>query len=270
MPQPLNALHLAMLPLDICQDSIATNLINVENALDRLAGDPHLVVLPELFTSGFSTDRDVLARMAAKDDGPVLDRIRQWVAAGGYAMAGSYLAADSEGRFYNRAFIITPDGQEGFYDKAHLFSLSGEADIFTPGRRMAPVVEWLGWKIRTLVCYDLRFPFWCRNDHLEYDLLLFPANWAVARQYAYNALLIARAIENQAYTAGCNRSGTDPFGIYTVDMSQAYDFMGTQVSTLDPNDGFVHATLLHDKMERYRHKFPVHMDADPLPKRIHS
>jgi predicted amidohydrolase len=173
---------------------------------DALAGPglTDLIVLPEMFTTGFSMD----TAQAEPADGPTLAWLREQAARYNAVVAGSAMLTEG-GRYYNRLLWVRPDGSYSSYDKRHLFRMSAEHEVFTPGTERL-VEEWRGWRIRPLVCYDLRFPVWSRNSGpAPYDLLLYVASWPDARINAWKLLLQARAIENLAYVAGVNRIGPD-------------------------------------------------------------
>lgn len=259
-----NRLKLAILPLDIVQADRDANHQAVASAAARVEADTDLLLLPELFTTGFIADAGEALRMAEPFDDSSDSTLRQLATlAAKYNMAlcGSYLKLDSEGRPANHAVFMEPSGEYAVYNKHHLFGLSRESEFYGAGNQEPPVVRYRGWNISMIICYDLRFPTWCRNRGLRYDLLLIPANWPDSREYAWNHLLIARAIENQAIVAGADRSGIDDYGEYPAEMSCVYDFKGKPAGSLS-SDGFVYATLLKDQLEQYRRRFPFYKDAD--------
>jgi len=253
-------LRVATLPLAIeCADKRA-NIAAVENALVSLPEGMDLVVLPELFSTGYSEDSDVLSALAERNTGVTIDKIKEWAACTGAAFAGSYLAS-THPHIYNRGFFIEPSGEETFYDKHHLFSLSKEPQLFAPGTLHPPIVRFRGWNISLIVCYDLRFPVWCRCRKSEYDLMLVVANWPKARGYAWEHLLIARAIENQCCVVGANRGGKDAYGDYEG-MSYIFDGRGIAVGVKPLNCPFIVADLDGSRLASYRSKFPFQNDAD--------
>lgn len=256
-----NILKIALLPHDIIAADKEENLVTVASTLNKVDRDTDLVILPETFTTGFVKDRDTLKAIAETNTGRTVDDLHRWASYFGFAVAGSFVATDGASRYYNRAFIVEPSGDETFYDKRHLFSMGGENDLFTPGDRQSPVVRYRGWNIRLAVCYDLRFPTWCRNRGLEYDLLIFPSNWPHSRIYAFRQLLIARAIENQAYIVGCNRSGSDNYGEYPLTDSFVVDNRGAVINK-EAGNGIIYATLDHDRLVADRQRFPVYLDSD--------
>ncbi len=253
-------LRVATLPLAIEWADKEANIAAVCKALEKLPEGTDLVVLPELFSTGYSDDSDVLQALAERNTGITIDKIKEWSAATGAAFAGSYLAS-THPKIYNRGFFIEPSGEETFYDKRHLFSLSKEPQLFAPGIERPPVVRFRGWNISLIVCYDLRFPVWCRCRNSEYDLLLVVANWPKARAYAWEHLLIARAIENQCCVVGANRGGRDVFGEYDG-MSYIFDGRGMAVGVMPTDCPFIVADLDGNRQESYRRNFPIQNDAD--------
>lgn len=251
-------LRIAALPLDIKWADKEANLAAVEQAMKSLPRGTDIVVLPELFSTGFTDDEELLRELAETNTGKTIERLKSLAAQYSVAFAGSF-AARTAPHVYNRGFFIEPSGEETFYDKRHLFSLSSEIKVFEKGRDPLKIVRFRGWNIALIVCYDLRFPVWCRTRRNHYDLLVVVANWPQARAYAFEHLLIARAIENQCCVVGANRSGKDFYGIYD-DMTMIYDCRGTSVSR--PCGPFIIADLSKKKQEEYRQSFPVSNDAD--------
>lgn len=252
-------MKVAALPLDIVWSDKSENILTMVNRLRGLEKDTDIVVLPELFSTGFIPDRQIMASVAETNSGPTIDAVKCWSAFHNVAICGSFLAKSGQ-QYYNRAFFIEPSGDETFYDKVHLFSMSNEAAMFESGNHPAPVVRFRGWNVSFMICYDLRFPLWSRNVDCKYDLMLVPANWPTSRKYAWKHLLIARAIENQAYYIGCNRTGSDDYGDYSPEMTTIYDFLGKPVSTV--RNGLVTAEIDKPTMDSYRGKFPVWRDSD--------
>lgn len=253
-------LRVAALPLAIEWADKDANIAAVEKALEKLPAGTDVIVLPELFSTGYSDDPDVLAALAERNTGATVDKIKEWAARTGAAIAGSYLAS-THPKIYNRGFFIEPSGEETFYDKRHLFSLSKEAQLFAPGDERPRIVRFRGWNISLIVCYDLRFPVWCRCRQGEYDLLLVTANWPKARGYAWEHLLIARAIENQCCVVGANRGGSDVYGDY-AGLTYIFDGRGMAVGVQPPDCPFIVADLDGERQESYRRNFPVLNDAD--------
>ena len=258
----MNLLKVAALPLDIVWADIEDNIYAVGRALKKLDKDTDIVVLPELFSTGFISTTDLLHKFAEPAaDSPTLKKIKEWAHQYNFAISGSLLV-NQDNEIYNRGFFIEPSGEATFYDKVHLFNLSSEKKNFTRGKEQIPVVRYRGWNISLAVCYELRFPAWLRNVKNKYDLLIIPANWPASRAYAWQHLLIARAIENQAYVVGANRSGADDTGRYDF-QSFIYNYKGKLISdNPDSPTKVISAVLDRNKLEEYRKVFPVAEDAD--------
>ncbi|EJF11524.1 amidohydrolase [Pontibacter sp. BAB1700] len=188
------------------QDAAANRSMFSEK-LALVAPDTDLVVLPEMFTTGFSMDASGLAE---ETEGPTLEWMKEEAAKHEAVLTGSVIVREGE-QYFNRLYWVRPDGTYEHYNKRHLFRMAKEHHTYTPGQEKL-LVELRGWKICPLVCYDLRFPVWSRNVGSEYDLLLYVANWPKPRANAWSILLQARAIENLSYVVGVNRVGTDGNG----------------------------------------------------------
>ena len=182
---------------------IDANLQNFTTKISGIVQDTDLIILPEMFTSGFTMQPE---QVAEEMEGPTMIWMNQMADEKDCAVTGS-LVIEEQGKFFNRLIWMYPGGMYHTYDKRHLFAMAGEHEYYQAGTEKK-VVEYKGWRICPLVCYDLRFPVWSRNDH-QYDLLIYVANWPEKRSYDWNALLRARAIENQSYVAGVNRVGRD-------------------------------------------------------------
>ena len=236
------------------------NLRNVESIASRVAPGTDILVLPELFSTGFIQDSHVINALAEPINGDTITELKALSRRYGFAIAGSFLCRAGE-KFHNRCFFIEPSGEETFYDKRHLFSLSMEHQIFSSGDKLPPVIRFRGWNISIIICYDLRFPVWCRNRHQNYDVMLVPANWPMSRGYAWKQLLIGRAIENQSVYVGANRGGSDDYGDYD-DLSIIVNGMGKVVSATDNESGIIYADLDRDDLAKIREKLPFGNDAD--------
>ena len=233
-----------------------------------LRGITDLVLLPETFTSGFSNDA---IDQAETMDGPTVAWVREQARALDAAVCGSVqLRAEGEGGrgVYNRLLFATPGGELRHYDKRHLFRYAREHERYAAGRERL-LVEWKGWRICPQVCYDLRFPVFSRNRYdatrpgaLDYDLLLYVANWPSPRAYAWKTLLRARAIENLSYVAGLNRVGTDGNGLHYAGDSAVIDFLGHPVSESTDEEVVTTTTLLAGELAAHRERFPAMLDGD--------
>ncbi|WP_299822325.1 amidohydrolase [uncultured Pontibacter sp.] len=216
-----------------------------------------LIVLPEMFTTGFSMSAEALAEEA---DGPTLDWMRKEARTHHAVVTGSIIVREG-GAYFNRLYWVRPDGTYATYDKKHLFRMAKEHQTYTPGQERL-LVELNGWNICPLVCYDLRFPVWSRNTNNAYDLLLYVANWPKVRSQPWRILLQARAIENIAYVIGVNRIGTDgnqhPYsGDSAIIHPKGYHLLETSET-----EGIHTLTLSKKELEDFREAFPAHLDAD--------
>ena len=252
------ALKIALIAIDVIPQDKDKNLANIYSALEKIERGTDIVVLPELFSTGFIKDPEKISEAAEPVSGKTVQKLHQYADKFGFAIAGSFLCK-VENNILNRGFFIEPGGDDTFYDKKHLFSLSPEKKLLNPGYSRSPIIRYRGWNISMIICYDLRFPAWCRNINNDYDLLLVPANWPNARAYAWKHLLIARAIENQAYIAGANRSGKDNFGDYD-NLSFVFNPTGEPIG--EQKDNTVYATLRKKAIEDIRKYLPVINDAD--------
>ena len=239
------------------QDAEA-NRAHFSRVLAPLAGATDLVLLPEMFTSGFTMQPEVHAEAA---DGATRAWMLQQAKLLDAAVGGS-VAVNDQGRYYNRFMLATPHGELHRYDKRHLFRMGGEHRHYSAGGH-AQVFEWRGIRICPLVCYDLRFPVWSRRRAaLEYDLLTYSANWPAVRRHAWMTLLRARAIENQAFVAGVNRVGDDGSGVAHAGDSVIVDFAGQPLAELGDRAAVDTVPLDLAALRAWRDKFPAHLDAD--------
>lgn len=253
-------LNIAIAPIDIIFGEVNHNLHAVGNIIYSLDESIDILVLPELFSTGFKKDGEIMTSLAETTDGQTITTIKELSQRKNIAITGSFVCRENN-RTYNRAFFILPNGEAYYYDKHHLFTMGGEQNIFSAGESLPDIIEFKGWKIMVAVCYDLRFPAWLRNYQLKYDLLIIPANWAHSRLYAWEHLLIARAIENQAFVIGCNRSGQDEYGEYPVEDSFAFNYWGKDISVRDAS-GVIYCSLDGEKQINDRERFSPWRDAD--------
>ena len=239
-------------------ENAAANRAMFADLLAPLAGSTDLIVLPEMFTTGFSMNA---ATLAESMDGPTLQWLAQTAEKIDAAITGSFICREN-GQFYNRLVFMRPDGHSDTYDKRHLFTPAGEGEHFIAGNQQL-VAEWRGWRIRPLVCYDLRFPVWSRNAAAApYDLLLYVANWPSRRAHHWRTLLTARAIENQAFTVGVNIVGTDGSGLEYVGDSAVVDFSGQPLAQISGQEGIYTTKLSLEDLQQYRRQLPFLNDAD--------
>lgn len=226
--------------------------------LVSLQGKTDLVVLPEMFTTGFSM---LAQRLAEPMDGPTVQWMLKTAASLNAAVTGSFICMDA-GRCFNRLVFVKPDGAISHYDKRHLFSLAGEDRDFERGNKKL-VVNWAGFRIMPLICYDLRFPVWSRNtSEAPYDLLLYVANWPNRRAHHWKSLLAARAIENQSFVAGVNVVGVDGNNLNYSGDSALVDFSGQTIVQISDKEDLVTTELSLADMSTYRQQLPFLSDAD--------
>lgn len=226
--------------------------------LAPLAGASDLIVLPETFTTGFCMAPE---RLAEAPGGASSQWLRGLAARLDAAVVGSVMTAEA-GRYYNRLLWAEPDGTLRHYDKRHLFRMAREHEHFSAGSE-AIVIPWRGFAVCPQVCYDLRFPvFSRRRPDLDYELLLYVANWPAARAHAWRTLLRARAIENQCYVVGVNRTGPDGEGVPYQGDSAAVDFLGQTLAELGQAAGVVTVEADSRALQSFRERFPAHLDAD--------
>ncbi|HPN84322.1 MAG TPA: amidohydrolase [Victivallales bacterium] len=252
----MNNIRISYIQADLVWEDSRANLKRFECYLKQIK-DVDLVILPEMFNTGFSAN---VKKLAQSQDG----KLTQWLMfqskSFNFAIMGSAIIEDS-GKYYNRLLMASPDGELRYYDKRHLFRMGGEDESFDSGRRVE-IFNYLGWRIRPLICYDLRFPVWSRNVN-NYDLLIYVANWPAVRSEVWKTLLKARAIENQSYVVGVNRVGSDGMKINYSGNSMVVDPKGNAISEIAENtEGFNKITLSLDELIKFREKFPVHLDAD--------
>jgi omega-amidase len=227
-----------------------------QTKINEITSSVDLIVLPEMFTSGFTMNPDHVAETM---EGETITWLKVLAKARNCAITGSLVIAEN-GNFYNRLVFVFPSGAIQFYDKRHLFTLAGEDKVYTSGNQKI-VVDYLGWKICPLICYDLRFPAFSRNSE-DYDLLIYVASWPKIRTNAWDALLKARAIENMCYAIGVNRIGSDANGYEYIGHSQAVDFLGNYVLEPEESEGCFTVEFNKEKMLETRQKLGFLNDID--------
>ncbi len=248
--------------MEIMWEDKGSNIFTLENALKAIHPDTELVLLPETFSTGFPSgeNKEHVRALSERNTGETIERIKALAYKYNVAIAGTFIA-DTGGLLFNRAFFIEPTGDEYFADKRHLFTMAGEDKVFSKGDSRL-FVRYRGWNIAMVVCYDIRFPAWCRNINNQYDLLLVAANWPEVRIDAWKKLLPARAIENLSYVAAVDCMGIDKNGFKYDGSSFIFDFKGNDVSVRDEKNRFVYASLSRNKLDSFREKFPAWRDAD--------
>ena len=249
-------LKLALVQTTLAWHDRDANLAHFEQLLDQAEG-ADLVILPEMFTSGFSMASEQLAE---PEEGPATQWLRGQARRLMAVVTGSVIIQAADGSYRNRLLWARPDGQVQHYDKRHLFRMAGEHQHYTAGEQQVRFTL-NGWNIRPLVCYDLRFPVWSR-DAQHTDLILYTANWPGARRLHWNRLLPARAIENLCYVAAVNRVGVDGKGFAYTGDSQVLDFQGESLMCAGEADGVFHVSLSRADLAGYRERFPAYLDAD--------
>jgi len=238
------------------------NRQRIERMLDPLVSFTDLIILPEMFSTGFSMNP---APLAESMDGETVEWMRQQAVKTQAVITGSLIIQKDE-QFFNRLIWIFPDGSLQSYDKRHLFSHAGEDEHYTAGQERT-ICQWKGWKICPQICYDLRFPVWSRNT-VDYDLLIYVANWPIMRRYHWQTLLKARAIENQCYTIGVNRVGMDGNDIPYSGDSMVIDYLGHPIYHISDVENVFTTTLDLEKQQNLRNKLKFLKDRDNYT--IHS
>ncbi len=259
----MSDLLVTLVQTDIFWEEKQLNLPMLERKIDAIEEKTHLIILPEMFSTGFSMSP---AQLAEDMEGQTVQWMRNMAIRKKCILAGSIIIEEA-GRFYNRLIWMLPNGQYGHYDKRHCFSLAGEHLHYTPGtKRLIASVN--GWRLNLCICYDLRFPVWSRQqiqedaDSPEFDVLVYVANWPDRRISAWNALIPARAIENQCYVIGVNRVGNDGHGIAHSGYSQVSDPLGEIRTLIKENEGVVTVKLEREILEDIRSRMPFWKDAD--------
>lgn len=241
------------------EDKIA-NLAMLSEKIASIHEETHIILLPEMFSTGFSMRPEVLAETM---EGNAVNWMRAKAAEKNAIICGS-LIIESDNRFYNRLIWMLPNGQLGFYDKRHCFGFAGEDKHYSAGNKRL-IAQVAGWKINLQICYDLRFPVWARqqmDESPEYDVLLYVANWPERRNHAWKTLLAARAIENQCYVIGLNRVGNDGNSIYHSGDSRVIDPMGDLLYEKTHEEDVFTIQLSKSQLNDTRNKLPFLKDAD--------
>ena len=249
-------LHIALMQFDIQWEDPLTNRLKIEDQFALLPQIPDLLILPEMFTTGFTMNVGAMSEtMSGESVAWMLQAAKTW----GCQILGS-LIIEEEGKYFNRLLWVGPDGIVLQYDKRHLFALAGEDKVFSAGHQVDHG-QLKGWKIRPLICYDLRFPVWSRSTG-ETDMIIYVANFPEKRRYAWRQLLIARAIENQCFVIGLNRVGWDGNQhLYSGD-SLVLGPSGEMVLDMKEEEKTVLVEINDVELEKIRHELPFQLDAD--------
>lgn len=256
----MSTLTFTLIQTSLHWENKSANLSMLEQKIMGIGERTEIVVLPEMFSTGFSMRP---AAMAETMDGETVDWMRRIAQTKKIVLTGSVIIEEN-GNYFNRLLWVLPDGSLGHYDKRHRFAFAGEDKEYTAGQKRL-VAQVKGWKINLQVCYDLRFPVWARQQSgatPEYDVLLYVANWPERRSHAWKTLLTARAIENQCYVIGVNRVGDDGNAIHHSGDSMVVGPLGETLYHKNTDEDIHTITLSREPLEEVRTKFPFWKDAD--------
>lgn len=263
----MSSLSITTIQANLFWENKAANLAMFAQKINAIHERTEIVILPEMFSTGFSMNTKVLAE---KMDGNAVQWMNKIAAQKKIILAGS-LIIEEEGKYFNRLVWMLPDGNVGYYDKRHRFAYAGEDQYYSPGNKRV-IASVKGWKINLQVCYDLRFPVWSRQNksilpqnkeaYPEYDMIIYVANWPQRRSHAWKTLLQARAIENQCYVVGVNRVGDDGNNIHYSGDSMIIDPLGEVLYAGADKEEVFTCVLQKEKIEEVRSKFPFWKDAD--------
>ncbi len=252
-----DVLKLALIQAPLAWENPGSNRAYFLEKIHAISEAADLIILPEMFTTGFTMNA---APLAETMEGPTVNWMKTLAKENKTALTGSVIIQENK-NYYNRMLFVTPEGQITHYDKRHLFTLAKEEKTYSPGKEKV-IIDYKGWKICLMVCYDLRFPVWSRNTE-GYDLLIYVANWPKPRVNAWDILLQARAVENMAYCAGVNRVGLDGDGYEYVGHSAVYDGLGKLIS--DPHfeeEGIKGVSIDKEHLQKIREKLKFLNDRD--------
>ncbi len=250
-------LKIALIQSDLVWENPKENLNNFSDKINSITEDLDVIVLPEMFTTGFTMNA---SKVAETMDGDSVFWMKDIAKKTKAVVVGSLVILEDE-KYYNRLLFVEPSGYISKYDKRHTFTLVGEDKIYTAGNEKV-IINYKGWKICPLICYDLRFPVWARNI-ADYDVLLYVANWPKPRISAWDALLKARAIENMSYCIGVNRVGIDGVNSEYSGHSACYDVLGNLITSFEPNKEQIQIVTLEKRhIEAYRNKLKFLDDRD--------
>ena len=259
----MNLLKTTLIQSDLYWQDVDANLAMFEEKIWEIEEHTDIIILPEMFNTGFSMDA---SRLAEPMNFKTFRWMNQMAKQKNAAIIGSYIIKEA-GKHYNRLYWIDPDGSFDFYDKRHLFRMGNEHLTYTKGKKRM-IREFRGWRIMPQICYDLRFPVWSRNqynpatDTLDYDLLIYVANWPKARKTVWSTLLKARALENQCFTIGLNRTGSDGEGVAYDGHSTVYNYKGEAQNDISNQPTIQTIELNLDELKSFRKKFPNYLDWD--------
>lgn len=255
-------MKIALIQSDLYWEDAAKNRKSFESKINEISSEVNLVVLPEMFSTGFTMNASEVAETM---QGETVIWLQSLAKQKNFAITGSLIIVEDD-KYYNRMLFVFPSGEIQYYNKRHLFSLAGEDKFYTNGNEKV-IVEYLDWKICLQVCYDLRFPVFARNVE-NYDLLLYVANWPKVRTNAWDTLLKARAIENLSYVVGVNRVGLDANNYEHVGHSQVIDFLGNFILEPQENEAVFTVDIDKDTMLETRKKLDFLSDKDVFELKI--
>ena len=259
-------LTVATIQADLVWEDKAANLDRFQEKIEALSSEVELVILPEMFTTGFSMSPQTLAETA---DGETIAWMKQLSQDRNIVIVGSMIAKENDA-YFNRLICMLPTGSYGIYDKRHLFSFAGEENHYSAGNKRL-IASIKGWKLNLQICYDLRFPVWARQQVKvsekeeivpEYDMLVYVANWPERRIHAWRTLLCARAMENQSYVIGVNRVGNDGNGIYHNGSTMIIGPLGEVLYHAVDKEDICEMTLSKEELKDIRNKFSFLKDGD--------
>ncbi|MEO8961972.1 MAG: nitrilase family protein [Ginsengibacter sp.] len=257
----MSSLTFTLIQTDLFWENKKANMQMLQHKIESIKEKTEVVILPEMFTTGFSMKPELLGE---KMDGETIDWMRRVASAKKIILTGSIII-EQKGQYYNRLIWMLPNGDYGFYDKRHLFAYGNEHEHYTAGDKKL-IASVKGWKINLQICYDLRFPVWSRQTtggiEDKYEILINVANWPEKRSIAWNTLLRARAIENQCFVVGLNRTGVDGNKIFYDGQSSIIDPLGGIIYSKNTDEDIYTCTLLREKIIESRTQFPFWRDAD--------
>ena len=256
MSGPNNPLRVSLVQFEIAWEDPLANCALLEEKLQHLINQTDVVVLPEMFSTGFSMND----QGAEIGHGPVIKWLKLMASRLNALVVGSIKCKENN-QFFNRFVAVDPEGKILNYDKKHLFRMGGEDQFYTAGNEKR-IISYKNWNIAAFVCYDLRFPVWSRNVDLAYDLAIYVANWPAVRSHAWNTLLRARAIENLSYVVGVNRIGQDGNEIQYQGDSAFISYLGNDLLNLSNEDSIKSCSISKSELIEFRAKFPTDLDAD--------
>lgn len=256
---PYNTLKVSIIPHDIVWGDKEENLLSIGIILSKMERDVDIVVLPQLFSTGWLSDPVMVSKLSESNSEKTIETIKEWARKYNCAICGSFIATTLN-KYYNRVFFIEPSGEETFYDKRHLSLSNGESNLMESGKIPSPIIRFRGWNLKLIAGDDLQYPIWCRGYKNSYDALLVVANTPSSKSKHWEHLLIGRAVENQAYVICANRTGNDDFGSYKHEDSIVVDYMGEL--NMSKKCMCIFAELDYCKLSEFRDKIQMWKDAD--------